>query len=119
VFPDAFTAASGQAGIRLIHASPALGRRDVFVTAPGVTISGQPTFSGVEFRTATEFRSIAAGDIRIRFTNPNSTVVAFDGNGSPAFNIPANQVRTFLVTDVSGGGMPASEDELVVLQACP
>lgn len=118
VVPDAFTPASGQAGVRVIHASPALGRRDIFVTAPGVTISGDPTFEGVDFGTATSFRSIPAGDVRIRFTNPGSTVVAFDGNGSPAFNIAANQSRTFLITDVAGGGMPSSEDELVVLQAC-
>jgi hypothetical protein len=119
VFTDAFTAASGQAGVRIINASPALGTSDVFVTAPGVTISGDPTFEDVAFGTATTFENIAAGDIRVRFTDPGSTVVAFDGNGSSAFNIPANQVRTFLVADVSGGGMPASEDDLIVLQACP
>jgi hypothetical protein len=115
---DAFTPASGQGGVRIIHASPALGRRDVFVTGPGLTLSGDPTFEDVDFATATSFRSVAAGDVRIRFTNPGSTVVAFDGNGTPAFNIPANQSRTFLVTDVAGGGMPGGEDELIVLQAC-
>lgn len=116
--PDAFSPASGQAGVRVIHASPALGRRDIFVTAPGVTISGDPTFEGVDFGTTTSFQNVAAGDIRLRFTNPGSTVVAFDGNGTPAFNVAANQSRTFVVTDVAGGGMPGGEDELIVLQAC-
>ncbi|MGQ0712564.1 MAG: DUF4397 domain-containing protein [Gemmatimonadaceae bacterium] len=116
--PDAFAPASGQGGVRVIHASPALGRRDIFVTAPGVTISGDPTFEDVDFGTATSFSNVAAGDVRIRFTNPGSTVVAFDGNGAPAFNVPANQSRTFLITDVAGGGMPSDEDALIVLQAC-
>lgn len=116
--PDAFTPTSGQAGVRVIHASPALGRRDVFVTAPGATISGNPTFAGVDFGTATSFQNVAAGNVRIRFTNPGSTVVAFDGNGTPAFNVQANQSRTFLVRDVAGGGMPGDADELIVLQAC-
>jgi hypothetical protein len=117
-FPDAFTATAGQAGVRVINASPTLGTSDVFVTEPGVTVSGSPTFEDVAFGTATAFENIDAGEVRVRFTDPGTTVVALDANGTPAFNIPANQVRTFVVADVAGGGMPTSEDNVILLQAC-
>jgi hypothetical protein len=77
IFSGTFTPATGQAGLRVIHAAPGAGAFDVYVTAPGAAL-GTATATNVAFGTATSFVSVPAGTELIRLTNAGTQTVAIN-----------------------------------------
>jgi hypothetical protein len=94
----------GNVKLRLVHASPAAGNVDIYVTAPGASIAtATPTVANVPFRGASNYLEVAAGTYRVRITPAGSKTVALDVNDVA---LTAGQVRTAVAVDAPGGGTP-------------
>ena len=97
---------AGQVKLRLIHLAAAPGAVSVYLTAPnGDTISPTPTIT-LAFAAASPYATVAPGTYRIRVTpvGAPSTVLVDSG----AFTVGGGSVRTLLLTDAPGGGLPSS-----------
>lgn len=91
--------------LRMLDESPSLGPLDVYVTAPAVSIDSlTPTIAGISFRAATAYLVLASGTYQVRFTNASTKVVVADAG---TFGVGNGDVRTVLVLDADGGGLPA------------
>lgn len=94
--------ASGDISIRVINASLSLGTVDVYVVASGTDINTvSPTFSSVNYATATSYQSVAAGSYQVIFTLPGQKF-ALISTSAMSFN--AGQVRTVVGLDGLTGG---------------
>lgn len=104
VLEDDLTApAAGQVKVRVVHAAPAAGGVDVYVTAPGANLAtSTPVLTNVPFRGASGYLTVPAGDYQIRVTGTGTTTVAIDATVTFA----AGQIRTIVATDAPGGGGP-------------
>lgn len=79
LIPDASAPASGQATLRLLHASPAAGNVDVYITAPNADLANeQPDFNNVAFNANPVVANLAAGTYRVRLTTAGSKTVKVD-----------------------------------------
>jgi len=68
-----------EAKIDIIHASPAAGNVDIYVTAPGASIdNATPNFSDIAFQASTDFVSLPAGNYEVTVT-PTGTKTAAIG----------------------------------------
>jgi hypothetical protein len=67
-----FTAAAGQAGLRVFNATAITTAFDVFVTAPNAPL-GTPTLTNVAAGKSSAFVSVAAGQVQIRVTATGTT----------------------------------------------
>ena len=77
---DAAAPATGKAVIRVLHASPAAGNVDVYITAPNADLANeQPDVAGVAFNNGTLTTiSLDPGTYRIRLTTAGSKTVKID-----------------------------------------
>jgi hypothetical protein len=76
---NAAAPAAGQATVRLLHASPAAGNVDVYITAPNADLANeQPDFTNVAFNAAPSAATLAAGTYRIRITTTGTKTVKID-----------------------------------------
>jgi len=81
LIPDAAAPAANQATLRLLHASPAAGNVDVYITAPGADLATeQADFGNVAFNANPVVASLAAGTYRIRLTTAGTKTVKVDRN---------------------------------------
>lgn len=103
VFNDLNTVATtGDAGIRIINASPAMGPVDVYIVPSGTNIATvSPTVANLAFQAATDYQDVAAGTYEIFLTAPGSKS-SFTSTGTLTFT--GGQVRTFVALDALGGG---------------
>ncbi|HEU5175752.1 MAG TPA: DUF4397 domain-containing protein [Gemmatimonadaceae bacterium] len=103
---DRTAPAAGSVRLRLVHASPAAGAVDIYVTAPTADLATtSPTLSNVPFRAASSYLEVPAGTYRVRITPTGSKTVALDVNNVA---LAAGQVRTAVAVDAPGGGAPLS-----------
>lgn len=96
--------AAGSVKVRLVHASPAAGLVDIYVTAPGADISGvAPSLANVPFKAASPYVPVLAGDYQVRITAAGTKTVALD---TGTLTLTAGQIRTGVAVDAPGGGLP-------------
>jgi len=101
---DQTSPASGSIRLRLVHAAPAAGAVDIYVTAPTADIAtATPTLTSVAFRAASNYLEVPAGTYRVRITPAGTKTVAIDVNNVA---LTAGQVRTAVAVDAPGGGAP-------------
>ena len=94
------TPSSGDIQIRVVNASNALGTADVYVIAPGTDISTvNPTVTGLTFRSASAYQTVAAGSYEIILTQSGSKNVIISSN---ALSFSAGQIRTVVSLDGNG-----------------
>jgi hypothetical protein len=91
---QAFTTASGEAGLRAFNATALPTGFDVYVTAPGAAL-GTATISNVSAGTASaSVVSVPAGPSQVRFTATGSTTVLLDF-GTQTFSAGQNTMLIF------------------------
>ena len=101
---------AGQVRFRVTHMSPTMGPVDVFITAAGADLTGvTPIASGLAYKGATSFGSVAPGTYVVRFV-PAGTVPASRNASvvltSASTALAANTGRTFIARDAAAGGAP-------------
>jgi hypothetical protein len=95
---------AGNIKLRLVHASPAAGPVDIYVTAPNATLATTaPTLSNVSFKAASNYLQVPAGSYRVRITPTGSKTVAID---SGTVTLAAGQIRTGVALGDPGVGQP-------------
>ena len=93
---------SGDANLRIIQAAPALGTADVYVVAPGTSLSSvSPTVSSLSFESASSYSSLAAGAYEIYFTPTGEKQASID---SGPITLSSGDVYSMLGLDGSAGG---------------
>lgn len=97
-------AAPSQTRVRVLHGAPTAGTVDVYVTAPGASLTGvAPTINDFNFRSTFGYVTLPAGNYQIRITGSANQTVAFD---SGTVNFAGGSVQTVVALDANGGGTP-------------
>jgi Domain of unknown function (DUF4397) len=98
--------ASGQIEIRVINASSTLGTADIYIVAPGTSISSvTPTVSSLSFGAATAYQPLTAGSYEVFFAPAGQKFVSID-SGSQSFT--SGQIRTIVGLDGQNGGFTSA-----------
>jgi len=89
--------ASGNVGIRIVNASPALGTADVYVLAPGSSLSSATaTVSNLNFESASSYQYLSAGSYEVYLTQPGQKSAIID---SGPLTLTSQQIRTVVGLD--------------------
>lgn len=103
---DRSAPAAGQVKIRVVHAAASAPAVDVYVTAPGASLTGAtPVLTNVPFRAASGYLAVPAGTYRVRVTLAGTQTVAID-TGADGIPVQAGRVYTAIARDAQGGGAP-------------
>lgn len=95
---------AGNIKLRVVHAAPAAGDVDVYVTAPEADISAiEPTLSDVEFRDDSGYLEVPAGEYQVRVTIAGEKTVILDGG---SLTLASGDIRTAVALEADGGGEP-------------
>ncbi len=96
--------AAGKFRLRVINSSPAAQALDVYVTAPGADLAAAtPAVSNLLPEAASAYLEQTAGTVQVRFTTTGTKTVVHDGGNVVA---TAGKVRTMVLLDKNGGGLP-------------
>jgi len=90
--------------VRIVHASPAAGDVDIYVTVPGTDIATTgANFAGIPLRAETGYVSLAPGsyDVSVTPAGDSGTVAIFAN-----ITVDAGGVYTAVARDAAGGGGP-------------
>lgn len=108
-----------EAKIDIVHASPAAGNVDIYVTAPGTDISGvDATLTNVPFKADTDFISLPAGMYDVTVTPTGSKTAAIGpatitlANGGIYTAVAIDEVRTTADPDGLPPGLLLLDDFL-------
>jgi hypothetical protein len=95
---DAAAPASGSVKIRVVHGSYVAGPVDVYVTAPGTTLSASatPTLSNFVFGTITKYLTVPAGSYEVQVTPHGSLTAAIT---VPSITLASGQLYTAIAVD--------------------
>jgi hypothetical protein len=105
VLADNDRSVATEAKVRLVHASPAAGSVDIYVTDAGDAdiTDNTPAFAGVPFQAETGYVSLAGGDYRVALTPAgDASQIALD----VTVTVQAGGVYTAVARDAAGGGGP-------------
>lgn len=105
--PDDLTPATGQAKFRVVHVAVSPGPISVYLTTPNADLlSATPIVASLEFGAASPYVAVAPGTYRVRVTPAGvpSTVLVDSGS----LTVSVGSIRTLLVTDAPGGGLPTT-----------
>jgi hypothetical protein len=101
---DRETPGPGNIKLRIVHAAPAAGDVDVYITAPDADISGiEPTLNDLEFRDDSGYLEVPAGSYQVRVTIANEKTVILDGG---TVTLESGDIRTAVALEADGGGEP-------------
>ena len=105
IFPDTVSAPPGTSvGIRVINASPSVGSVDVYITGADSTLT-TPVAANIPFEGTSGYSYPANGGVlRVRVTVAGTKTVLIDADAS---SLTPGQVRSIVVLDAAGGGLPA------------
>lgn len=116
---------SGDCKIRVVHASTTAGAVDVYVTAPGVSLTDPanpvtPVLSNFTFGTVTKYLAVPAGSYEVRVTVAgNPSAVAID-TGSTGVALSAGSIYTAVALDPNPSSTPpGTEFSLLLTQDQP
>jgi hypothetical protein len=99
------TATAGQSRLRVVHVAAAPGPISVYVTASTTDLTtATPVVPNLAFGSASAYVSVNEGTYRIRVTRAGSPGEVLVDLASATLG--GGSVRTLLVTDASGGGLP-------------
>jgi hypothetical protein len=105
--PDEPTTQPGQAKLRLMHLAAAPGPVSVYVTTPTADLStATPVAPTLAFGTVSAYATIAPGTYRVRVTPVGVPGTVLLDSGS--LTVGSGSVRTLLLTDAPGGGLPST-----------
>ncbi len=95
------------AQVRIIHASPAAGAVDIYVTADGNIDAVTPDFANVPFTAGdlaeTGYVSLPPGDYVVTVTPTGTSTVALE---TGTLSLMGGKIYTALAVDATGGGAP-------------
>lgn len=90
--------------IRVLHEAPTGGSLDMYLTAPLADLtSATPTVAGMTFGAGTSYQVLNSGSYQVRLTTAGTKTVVVDSGTLP---LSTADVRTFVVLDATGGGLP-------------
>lgn len=93
---------SGDCNLRIVQAAPGLQTADVYVVAPGTSLSSvSPNVSSLSFESASSYLPLTAGTYEVYFTATGQKVAYID---SGPLSLSTGQVRTLVGLDGSAGG---------------
>jgi hypothetical protein len=105
VLPDTVTAPAGTlASVRVINASPSAGAVDVYVTTTDSTLVN-PIATSLLLEGISPYVNVPVGSGRVRVTLAGTKTVLLDID---ATSLTAGQVRTVVMIDSPGGGLPVT-----------
>ncbi|MGC9159128.1 MAG: DUF4397 domain-containing protein [Terracidiphilus sp.] len=102
---------SGDCKIRVVHGSPSAGAVDVYVTAPGVSLTDPknpvtPVLTNFSFGTVTKYLEVPAGSYEVRVTaTGDPSAVAID-TGSTGVPLMAGDIYTAVALDPNPSSTP-------------
>jgi hypothetical protein len=90
---------AGQVAVRVVHAAPQVGAVDVYVTAPGASLTtATPTLAAVPFKGVSNRLTIPAATYQVRITGAGSKSPVYD-SGSVALAAGSNLVLGAVAQD--------------------
>ena len=90
-------------GLRIVNVAPAAGVVDVYVTGADSTALTTPVAANIPFEGVMNYQYIGVGAVHLVVTAAGTKTVLLDVN---ATQLTAGQVRTIVVIDADGGGLP-------------
>ena len=109
---DAAAPATGQASIRVVHASPAAGNVDLYATSPVADLAtATPVLTNVAFGDVAAPLNVAAGTYRFRVTPTGTKTVAVDVNNVAV--VPGKYVAVAVGDNAPGTGAASAFSILV------
>lgn len=114
---DRNRAVATQASVKVIHAAPAAGTVDVYVTAAGVFtaadvengVAGAPLLDDFAFAEITEYVAVAPGNYDIRVVAGGTTAINVEN-----FNLAAGSVSTVIARGPNDTGTPSDFNVIVL-----
>lgn len=105
VLPDTVTAPTGStANLRVINASPSAGLVDVYITGTDSTLAN-PVSVNLPIQGISPYVNVPVGAGRVRVTAAGTKNVLLDIDATA---LTSGQVRTLLMIDSPGGGLPVT-----------
>ena len=105
------TPTTGNAELRIIHASPTAQHIDVYIVPSGNGITGvNPQIASLAYPNASSYQSLSAANYNVIMTVAGTQNILANLTGT--YNLTAGQIRTIVVVDQQTGGGPYQQVEL-------
>lgn len=106
VLPDTVTPPPvNSIGLRIVNVAPSAGAVDVYITGADSTALTAPVATNIPFEGVMNYQYAGVGAVHLVVTNAGTKTVLLDANASA---LTSGQVRTIVVIDAAGGGLPVT-----------